>query len=254
MTTIIPFTPQAPTVAMVSGVAPLLNITKLSMLIRTVKDRESHLPGIGSFTGPSGFGKSFACAHAAGEFKAYYVEARDHWTKKAMMLAILRQMGIVPAATVSAMVDQAAEELSKSQRPLMLDDFDNVVARRLVETVRDLYEQSRGTIILVGEERLPQKLMAIERFHSRVLAWEQAEPCGLGDAQTLARLHCRHVRVSDDLLDRVVREAQGSCRRVCVNLSRIGDFARDEGLSAISAAEWGQRPLYTGRPPATRSF
>lgn len=238
----------------VGGVAPLRNITALSMLITSVMNRASHLPGLGTFSGPSGFGKSYAAAHASGQHRAYYVEARSGWTKKAMLLAILRQQGVGPAKTITEMVDQVAEQLVLSRRPLIIDEFDHVVARNLVELVRDIYEQSQASIILIGEEFLPQKLQRWERFHGRVMDWVQAAPCSLADAQALARLYCPRVEVADDLLTRVATQAQGSCRRICINLDRIGAFARDAGLPVITLRDWGSRELFTGQPPATRSF
>jgi DNA transposition AAA+ family ATPase len=246
--------PPAAAAAPVSGVAALRNITALSALITRTMQRAGHLPGLATFSGPSGFGKSFAAAHAAGAFRAYYVEARSGWTRKAMLLAILRQQGVVPAKTVTEMVDQVAEQLALSRRPLIIDEFDHVVARNLVELVRDIYEQSQASIILIGEEYLPQKLQRWERFHGRVLDWMQASPCSLPDAQALARLYCPNLVVADDLLTRVVAEAHGSCRRVCVNLDQINVFARGEGLETITLADWGSQPLHTGKPPATRSF
>lgn len=244
--------PAAP--SPVSGVAPLRNISALSALISKILHRSPHLPGLGTFSGPSGFGKSFAAAYAAGQHRAYYVEARSGWTRKAMVQTILRQQGIVPARTITEMVDQVAEQLALSRRPLIIDEFDHVVARNLVELVRDIYEQSQAAIILVGEEFLPQKLQRWERFHGRVLDWVQAAPCSLQDAQALARLYCPETVVAEDLLERLVREAAGSCRRVCVNLDQIGIVARGAGLETITLADWGARPLHTGKPPATRSF
>ena len=71
---IVPPAPDAPPQA--SGIAPLRNITVLSSLILSTLQRKPHLPGLATFSGPSGFGKSFAAAYAAGQFRAYYVEAR----------------------------------------------------------------------------------------------------------------------------------------------------------------------------------
>jgi DNA transposition AAA+ family ATPase len=175
--------PQAST----EGFAAIRNIMLLDELVTTLLGAAAHLPRIGVFSGPSGFGKSFAAAFAAGEHRAYYVEVRSNWTRRALLLAILRQQGITPATTIYDMVDQVAEQLALSQRPLIVDECDHVVARGLVETVRDVFEQSQAPIVLIGEERLPQKLAAFERFHGRILAWRQAAPCSLEDAKELAR-------------------------------------------------------------------
>lgn len=237
-----------------AGFAPLRNITLLHEMIDRLQASPAHLPRIGVLSGPSGFGKSFAAAHASGEFAAYYVEARSTWTRRAMMLAILRQMGIQPAHTVYEMVEQASEQLALSRRPLIVDEMDHVIQRGLVEVVRDLYEQSQSAVALIGEELLPQKLVRFERVHGRILEWVQAAPCNLEDAQALGRLYCGSVQIDDRLLERLVRITHGSTRRVCVNLDRIAAFGRSSGLARIGIAEWADRALHTGEPPKSRLF
>lgn len=240
--------------AAAGSTAPLRNITLMMALLERAMRRPAHLPGLVVFSGPSGFGKSFAAGYAASSHKAYYVEARSGWTKKAMLLAILRQMGISPAATISEMVDQVSEQLAASRRPLIVDEMDHVVDRRLVELVRDIYEQSQAAILLIGEELLPQKLKRWERMHGRVLDWTQAAPCDLQDAKALSRLYCPKVEVAEDLLARIVAACHGSTRRVAVNLDKVAEVARGAGLKAIDLAAWGARDLHTGEPPKTRSF
>lgn len=239
--------------ATAGGTAPLRNLTLLAGLLTLSLQRAPGLPGLVCFNGPSGYGKSYAAAHASGRARAYYVEARSAWTKKAMLLAILRQMGIVPAKTIYEMVDQVAEQLALSRRPLILDEMDHVVERGLVELVRDIYEGSQGTLVLIGEERLPQKLQAFERFHGRILHWVQAQPCNIDDARALAALHCPRVEVMTDLLAQLVEETGGSTRRICVNLAQIGQHARSSGLERIGKGEWAGRPLHTGKPPTART-
>lgn len=234
--------------------APLKNITLLLTLTERSLRRKPHLPGMVCASGPSGFGKSFAAAWVSAQLRAYYVEARSVWSKRSMPQAILRQMGIQPARTIPEMIDQIGEQLALSGRPLIIDEFDHVIDRKLVELVRDIYEQSKATIVLIGEEQLPQKLKRVERFDGRILEFAQALPCDLDDARQLARLYCPRVTVEDDLLGRVVKLAHGSTRRVCVNLDRIADAARSEGLKSIGLAEWGDRPLHTGEAPRVRSF
>jgi DNA transposition AAA+ family ATPase len=235
-------------------VAPLRNITLLNALTKKAMERPSHLPGLVCFSGRSGDGKSFAAAAIAGQFRAYYVEVKETWTKKAFLLAILRQMGIVPGAALYQMLDQVAEQLALSGRPLIIDEMDHVVARNMIELVRDIYEASQSPIVLIGEELLPQKLVRHERFHGRILDWSQAQPSNIDDARSLARLYCGGITVEDDLLARLVRETAGSTRRICVNLERVRQKAAAKRLKSITLAEWGDEPFFTGQPPKNRSF
>jgi adenylate kinase family enzyme len=236
------------------GVAPLKNIERLSILTKMVVDRDPHLPGIVTFSGPSGFGKSTAAAYVAAQHQAYYVEFRSAWTRKAFLEGLLQTMGIGSKgpSTVYAMVEQAAYELSSSMRPLILDEFDHAVNQNLVELVRDVYELSKSPLILIGEEQLPQKLQKWERFHGRIMEWEQAQPASLEDAQKLNRHYAPDLTVQNDLLGILVEQSRGSVRRIVTNLERIATFARGRGLTKIGQAEWGGRELHMATPPQIR--
>lgn len=237
-----------------AGAAPLRNISVLDALLMRAINREAHLPGIVTFSGPSGFGKSTAVGFVAAQHQAVYVEVRSVWTKKAFLEAVLKQMGIKAGPTIAAMADQVSEELALSQRPLMLDEGDNLIERNLVELVRDLYEQSKAPVVLIGEELLPQKLKRWERFHGRVMDWAQALPADAHDANILARHYLPGITIKDDLIERLVREANGSVRRIVTNLDRIAYEARAEEWAEVGLKEWGKRALHTSVPPQARKF
>lgn len=232
--------------------AALRNISILDSLALQVIERPDHLPGIVTFSGPSGFGKSTAAAHVAGRHQALYVEVRSTWTRRALLEAILQSMGIKAGATICKMVDQVSDELATSQRPIILDEFDNAVAQNLVELVRDIYEQSKAPFILIGEEMLPQKLQKWERFHGRIMDWAQAQPANLDDARILNRHYARDIKVEDDLLSVLVEQARGSVRRIVTNLERIATVARGLGIEKINRSDWGDRELHTAIPPQAR--
>ena len=214
--------------------------------------RPAHLPGMVTLYGPSGWGKSFAAAHAANRHRAYYIEAKSSWTKKALLMAILKEMGIVPEKTIYQMTDQVSEQLVLSGRPLIVDEMDHVADKNAVEIVRDIYEGSNAPMLLIGEERLPHKLRRWERFHGRMLDWVPAQPADIEDARALRSLYCQSVEVADDLLERFLEAANGSVRRICVNLERARQEALGQGLTCIDRAAWGNRELFTGEPPRRR--
>ena len=122
----------------------------------------------------------------------------------------------------------------------------------MIEVVRDIYESSQGTILLVGEEQLPQKLKKWERVHGRMLDWVQAQPASIGDARHLSKLYCRGIDVTDDLLAALHAASGGSARRICVNLDRVREKAEMAGISKIGIAEFGS-DFFTGNPPPRRS-
>ena len=235
--------------AAVNTIAPIGNVALFHALVEEVSNRAPGLPGMGAFTGYSGLGKTFAATYAANDFGAYYVEAKFSWTQRAFVRAVLLEMGIEPAKTVWECVDQIARQLALSGRPLIVDEMDHLLRRGIVELVRDIYESSQATIILIGEEHLPGKLKVWERFHGRVLKWVRAEYATLGDARHLATLYCDDgLQVEEPLLQKVTEASAGSARRICVNLAQINEAARVEGWRTVSIETWGAREFFTGAP------
>lgn len=236
----------------INGKAPLANVALCLGALEKLKNRPAHLPGIGVFYGPSGYGKSTAAAVGCIRHNAYYVQARSSWTRKAAHQAILKEMGVTPGKTLADMAEQVAEQLVLSGRPLIVDEVDYLVDRGSVEILRDIYEASQAPILLIGEEALPNKLKRYERFHGRVLAWTPAQPASMEDALALRDLYGTRAAIADDLMALIHDQAHGSVRRIVVNIEMVQDTAKNLGLDAIDAAAWGKRLLYTGDAPSRR--
>lgn len=237
----------------VSKIVPLTNVGLLASAIERAQSRPVGLPGLVVTYGPSGLGKSVAAAFAANLHRAYYVECRDTWTKKAFLQAVLREMAILPGRTLSDMVDQVAEQLSRSNRPLIVDDVQYLLDKAAANVLTDLYNASQGTIVLIGEERVPSSLAKLERLHNRVLEWVPAQPATLADMQQLASASYPKLHIADDLLADLQRAVKGCLRRVAVNLYRVHSEAQALCLDSIDLATWGQRGWFTGEAPARRA-
>ena len=130
------------------------------------------------------------------------MQARSSWTRKAAHEAICKGLGLKPGKTISEMLDQIAEELALSGKPLVIDEADFLVEHKQIEIVRDIYEASQAPIMLIGEEWLPGKLEKWERFHGRVLDWCPAQPVSFEDVKALCRLYATGTEIADDLLQR----------------------------------------------------
>lgn len=237
----------------VNRVANISNLDLVAVAAEKLASRVNGLPGIGVMYGEPGRGKTIACSALANQTRGYYVQVFSAWNRKSLLEKILFEMGIKPVGTIPALLDQVCEQLAASGRPLILDEFDHCLRKDgMVELVRDIYEGSQGTLLLVGEEMLPVKMKKWERLHSRVLAWIPALPASMADAKKLCPIYCPDVVVADDLLGRVVELAHGSIRRVCVNLTRIHEEAMLMGELEMTLAKWGERDLYTGDAPKRR--
>lgn len=237
-----------------SNVAPLRNVMALSALIDRVQNRHADLPGMACFHGPSGYGKTTAAVWNANSTNAHQVQVKSVWTRKYLCTMIAHELGLDPAKTIPALVDQISEELSRTGRPLIIDEADHLVKNTLIELVRDIYESSGATIILIGEEQLPQKLAKWERVHGRMLDWVAAQPADLREVGLLAGIYCRGIELDDQLRQMILKASNASVRRICVNLNMIAEMARTKGLDRVTGADWGKAEFFTGSAPAPRRF
>lgn len=233
-----------------SQIAQIHNLDLARTAAERLNGRTAGLPGMAVMYGPAGYGKTTAALAIANENRSYFVQMRSAWGRKALLEKILLEMGAKPHGTIPQMLDQVCEQLATSNRMLMIDEFDYCVRTDgLIELVRDIYEGSQATVLLLGEEMLPAKLKRWERFHSRILSWIPAQPVSLADADVLTPIYCPGITVATDMLEHLVRQSSGSVRRVCVNLSAIAEAAGIEGWDVVDRKTWGDRQIYTGEAP-----
>ncbi len=196
------------TTGLYNSVAPLRNVTALVTLIHRVNGRTMGLPGMATFYGHSGFGKTTAAVYAANKFNALQVQVKESWTGKKLCQAILGEMIVTPATTIADMVDQIARGLMFSERVLLVDDAQYLVKRGIIGILRDIYESSGNTIILIGEETLPQDLQRRENIHGRMLDWVPALPACMADLDHLAGLYCPKVTLAPDFKDHILKASR----------------------------------------------
>ena len=231
--------------------APLSNV---ALLLAAVQEAIVDCRQIGgmfvAFYGHAGYGKTSACNYVRGKVRARRIECCNHWSKKALLQAILFEMSIPPEKNVNAMFNQVVDELRSSQRPLILDEADHLAKNSMIEMVRNLMDASRIPVILSGEELLVKSLERWERVHSRILKRVAAQPADMNDIHMLADLYCPGITIHEDWLRELHTQTGGNARRVTVNLNRARNEA--EHLGEISLASWADRGWFTGRTPAPR--
>ena len=142
-----------------SQIAQIHNLDLARTAAERLTGRTNGLPGMAVMYGPAGYGKTTAAMAIANENRSYLVQMRSAWSRKPLLEKILLEMGAKPHGTIPQMLDQVCEQLATSGRMLMIDEFDYCTRNDgLIELVRDIYEGSQATLLLLGEEMLPQKL------------------------------------------------------------------------------------------------
>lgn len=233
----------------------LKNVASFMAMTMRLLERKPHLPGFGVCHGPSGFGKSYSALFAVNKIKAIRVEVGDSWTRRTLLRRILAEYGdrVKERMPISDLADLAKAALGEDvSRPLIIDEADKLVDKNMIEILRELQEASGASIILIGEEKLPAKLLTVERMHNRVLHWFPAQPCDLDDVRVLANAFAPKIDIKDDLLDMIRQRSGGRARRIVVNLDHAAEFARNRGHKMLDLKIWGSEEFFTGEPPTPR--
>lgn len=237
------------------GPVALKNVAAFMAMTTRLIERSPHLPGFGVCHGPSGYGKTYASIFAQNRVKAARVEVGDSWTRRMLLRRILQEFGERPKdrTPIAELAEMARFVLADDpQRPLIVDEADKLIDKGMIEILRELQEESGAPVILIGEEKLPAKLLTVERMHNRVLHWFSAEPCDLDDTRVLAQAFAPKVDIRDDLLDAIRARSSGRARRIVVNLDHAAEVARNRGLKSLDLKAWGAEDYFTGEPPTPR--
>ena len=238
---------------MTGSIAPLKNVSTCVNLLESLVNRGADLPGLGVFSGPSGFGKSFAGQYAQNRSGAIYIETRDYWTKKVFCQKLLIELGEKKTGgTIASLMDRIIDLVTDDLRPIIIDEADRLIDKKIIELVRDIHDIAFCPILLIGEEELRYKIESFERVANRVLDWQLAQPCDEDDCRILMGLVCPKITIADDLVRRVCRETQGRARRIAVAAANIGRYCQTRGLGEIDASDYSE-PIATGAAPTRRN-
>lgn len=215
-----------------------INCLLADAALRKVSDATSTAPRLAVFYGRAGLGKSIAMQATAAAHNAVYIAARSIHTRKTFLSALCRELEVDQRGTLPDLFDKACAELALARRALIIDEMDHLVRANAVEMIRDLHEELCIPILMVGEESLPKKLLKWERFHSRVLVWQQAQPTSIDDAKNLANFYCQDLDIAPDLLKAIVSATHGNTRRITVNLEAVRAVCVESGMKGLDLAGW----------------
>jgi DNA transposition AAA+ family ATPase len=229
-------------------------VTGFMELIFKLQKREPGLPNMGAMFGHSGWGKTQAAIYAQNSTRAVVVEVSESWSAKKLWTEILKEAFVQqPKGTAADLQDEVAMVLGdQPDRPLILDEADKLIARGLIEKVREVADKAQVPVLLVGEEKLLTKLEREPRVFGRLLSWYAAQPADLGDCRILARALMGNIAVDEPLLAQVRQEANGRIRLIMNTLYDMRAWAINNRVETVTKANY-QGEIFTGKAPQPRS-
>ena len=107
--------------------AMLRNVQMLLEAIERLRNRGDHLSGLGCMYGPSGFGKTVACATAAATQGAVHIEARSSWGRRDFLETLSIAFGLTLGKTIAKMAQAVGDYMRDHQPVLLIDEADILV-------------------------------------------------------------------------------------------------------------------------------
>ncbi len=139
----------------------LTNVGLAMMAISKAIDAHYNMPSMVGLIGAVwAYGKSTAAAYVSIKFNTYYLEAKSFWNIKTFFNQIINCDGYTEReqpATIAPKADMAISQLLLSKKPLIIDEFDHLLTKWMMELVRDLPMVARVPIMLIGGEQLAKK-------------------------------------------------------------------------------------------------
>jgi len=223
-----------------TGVAKLTNVGLALAAMKQIQQASPQMPRIAVLSGAPGLGKSQAASYMAHPLgvNAVFVQLRPFETMKSLAQLLLTELDVRWKSqwSVGQMFEVICERVTLMQRPLVFDEFDHIAETKQVDFIRAIHDKCATPIFLIGEERLQHKLLSRhERFHDRVLVWQQALPCDVDDVALLAQHYVPHLTWEPGTHEALRARTQGVARRVATELERLREECKRKATSTVTA-------------------
>jgi DNA transposition AAA+ family ATPase len=230
------------------------NLLGLSKAFKFLTEKGNAEPQIGMIFGHSGHGKTTSVTRGVNDlpqisnFKAIYLRALGVWTVSEMLRSLCDTLGIACKHGNTKNLRAIFDFLELNPTVVFIDEADYLLDgrdRRMLETVRDIYDRTGTPIILVGMEGLQRKIKNSPQFDRRVTQRIEFSPLTLEDTRIVADTCCE-IEIADCMVERLHTWSKGVIALVIVALTEIERGGKLHKQEVITSDWWGDRALRRG--------
>lgn len=195
-------------------------------------------------TGEAGFGKSDTVYRHAVETNAAFLRAKTEWTPHYFMSELADVLKVDSRGRARELFARVSGALAKDGIPLIIDEVEHCLrdGAAVLESIRDLSDLTEVTVIMVGMEQVQAKIARYPQISSRIAHVVTFGPATVNDVALVCGQLC-NVKVADDLVAEVQRQASGRMREVMNAIALIEREAKRNGLETVELKHMGNRPL-----------
>ncbi|WP_166405160.1 ATP-binding protein [Desulfonema ishimotonii] len=190
---------------------------------------------LGMVTGRAGRGKTRS-AHRifTQDRQTIYILYREGWTLNQLLREIAFHLSGMRPHYRQQCEDVIRTELDAERRMIMVDEADRAPIR-VLNGLRNIHDECRIPILLIGEEDLPRKMAAERRLSSRVRAHVQYEPISQADVSVFY-VQSLGAEINPEQARKLTRHSGGDFRSVLLDAQKADKLMKINSLKQITDA------------------
>jgi DNA transposition AAA+ family ATPase len=210
------------------------NAKRLNDAMSRLTIRDEGVPGMGLLYGEPGLGKTKSTLWWAAHNDGIFVRTKKLMTGRWLLEEIVAELGEAPAYRTADLFRQIRDQLLERPRAIFIDEVDYFDAR-MIETLRDVYDETNAPLVLIGMGQADKKMMRYKHLWDRLSEVIKFNELTQADIAGIAGQLCE-VPLTEDAIAFVCSEGT-RFRRVMIWLYRAEAAARRNKLTEVTAAE-----------------
>ncbi|ABB40145.1 hypothetical protein Dde_3351 [Oleidesulfovibrio alaskensis G20] len=207
------------------------NVMDFRQKVRALEDFSGE-PGFALVFGQAGRGKTETARHYHAMNGGIFLRVMQGWSQCAFLQELCFQVcGLRPrsSATCKAKIIEALDSMPQT---LFVDEADRLHVDR-VEDLRDVFDLTSSTVVLIGEQELRGLLSTRRRIWSRVKQVVEFGPVAEEDVAILGD-EAAGLDIAPEACSQIVRLADGDFRLVWSFIHQLELTAKTHGIQQIN--------------------
>ncbi|UCG35570.1 MAG: AAA family ATPase [Candidatus Omnitrophota bacterium] len=211
------------------------NVRRLQEAAVALEKRQEGVPGLGLICGNAGLGKTKSIQWYVMHSNSIYLRAKATWTVSWMLDCICRELNILSMNRIRDKFADLQSSIKAVKCTVFIDEADYLVRdRKLLDTIRDLHDETDMPIVLVGMDEIQKKLMRHHQFWSRISQQVIYKPLTIKEIILLGSELCS-LTMKDASAEQLYVNTSGNFRDIIVALSHLEKMATANKTDLITA-------------------
>lgn len=214
------------------------NYVSFIQALQAVEQRGAAEAGMMLVYGLPGSGKSQVVSRWASDAGAVFLRANVDWTPRYFLTELSKALELEPRGSSSYLFTCLIDRLAGSMIPLVVDEAEFTLPNNaaVLEKVRDFSDRAELTVVLIGMERIRQRIARHQQIFSRIAQVVEFKPATLADVSRACG-QLAEVGMTAALMAEVHRISGGRMREALNVIAAIERIAKLNGLEEVDVPD-----------------